>query len=200
MVLDWILFFPSIISSSPPFRLVLDLIVLLTNFPPSHSLLLILSNSPPFRLVLDWIFPSFHQFFIDQFSSARHHLGWSWIELLSFVKSLFQIATIEVGPGQEIVFVQGFLPLFIHSFSSNFLHSHSISFYFIPGRHHWGWSWFESFSGPVFALSFVFPPLFRFDRDRNFWRSSSSTSSLQILNIFIHLSRLPPLRLVLDLV
>ena len=31
------------------------------------------------------------------------------------MKSLFQIATIEVGPGQEIVFVQGFLPLFILS-------------------------------------------------------------------------------------
>ena len=33
----------------------------------------------------------------------------------------------------------------------------TFSIYFIPDRHHWGWSWFESFSGPVFSLSFVFP-------------------------------------------
>ena len=41
--------FASILSSSPPFRLVLDWIKI---FP---SLLPILSSSPPFRLVLDWI-------------------------------------------------------------------------------------------------------------------------------------------------
>ena len=43
--------FAFFLSSSPPFRLVLDWI----EFFHIHNYTLILSSSPPFRLVLDWI-------------------------------------------------------------------------------------------------------------------------------------------------